>query len=69
MQRAIVLTIKGGRTGQVCASCARLGWLLVMGDDSPTKSKPRKRRAFLDLAHPLTPGEIAKYLRSARTEP
>lgn len=44
LQRAIVLTPGGrGVTGQVCAGCARLGWLLVVGDIVPPA--PRKRAA------------------------
>lgn len=43
LQRALVLTGPARiRAGRVCSSCAKLGWLLVLGD-TPDKSTPPKR--------------------------
>jgi hypothetical protein len=50
LQRAIILKTPGGaRPGLVCRGCARLGWLLVFGEDKAKPDTPktvaRKARA------------------------
>jgi hypothetical protein len=43
LQRALVLTGPGRvRAGRVCSSCAKLGWLLVVGD-LPDGHAPKRR--------------------------
>lgn len=57
LQRALVLTGPGTmKPGRVCAPCARLGWLLVLGeaDPPPKRTKARTRARSPLVAHLLT---------------
>lgn len=41
-QRALIMTGPGVmKPGKICAQCARLGWLLVMGVDTPAADTAR----------------------------
>lgn len=56
LQRATILLGPGKlKTGRVCAKCARLGWLFVMGepDLTATKTNTRKRARSPLMAHVL----------------
>ena len=52
LQRATILLGPGKlKAGRVCAKCARLGWLLVMGEPELSATKSRKRARSPLMAH------------------
>lgn len=63
LQRALLLSGPGRmRASRVCSSCARLGWLLVLGADAPDTptTVARKARAGRKVS------ELAKHVLGVR---
>lgn len=52
-QRALI--VPAGRFGRVCGQCARLGILLVIGDDRPAPNRKAARKPKSRLAPLLAP--------------